>query len=180
MDICKITMTRFTTKLQKFDSKLWGHHFPIPATIAEEFIDGNDRRVVCKVNDLHSIQSALMPYPDGYFILVNVNIVKKLKLRIGDDVTLQLDKDHSEYGLPMPESLSALLEQDVEGNGFFEQLTPGKKRTLIYLVGNVKNIDSQLNKGMAILDHLKMENGKLDFKKLNQLIKEYNQRSKLK
>ena len=173
-------MTRFTTKLQKFDSRLWGHHFPIPAPIAEEFIDGNDRRVICNVNDLHSIQSALMPYPDGYFILVNVNIVKKLKLRIGDDVILQLEKDHSEYGLPMPESLSALLEQDVEANGFFEQLSPGKKRTLIYLVGNVKNIDSQLNKGMAILDHLKMEKGKLDFKKLNQLIKEYNQRSKLK
>ena len=73
-----------------------------------------------------------------------------------------------------------LLEQDEEGSKYFHQLTPGKKRSLIYLVGSVKNIDSQLNKGLAILDHLKAEQGNLDFKKLNQLIKEYNQRSKLK
>lgn len=173
-------MIRFKTTLQKFDSKLWGHHFPIAADIAENFIEGNDRRVLCTVNGLHTIQSALMPYPDGFFILINVNVVKKLNLSVGEEVTVQLEKDTSEYGLPMPESFRALLEQDEVGNGFFEQLSPGKKRTLIYVVGNVKNIDSQLNKGLAILDHLKFEQGKLDFRKLNQLIKEYNQRSKLK
>jgi len=73
-----------------------------------------------------------------------------------------------------------LLEQDDEGRIFFEKLTPGKKRSLVYLVGKVKNIDSQLNKGLAILDHLKSVEGKLDFKKLNELIKDYNQRSKLR
>lgn len=173
-------MTQIITTLQKFDPKLFGYHFPIPIDIAKSFIEGMNRRIICHINNEHKIQCALMPYSDGYFILINQNIVKKLNLFINQEVSLTLEKDTSEYGHEVPETFQMLLEQDEEGSGFFEQLTPGKKRSLIYLVGKVKNIDSQLNKGLAILDHLKIEQGKLDFKKLNQLIKEYNQRSKLK
>lgn len=173
-------MTRLNTSLQKFDPKLFGYYFPIPAEIAKKFIDGQHRRVICQVNNKLIMQCALMPYSDGYFIMINQNHVKKLGLRLNNEVTLELKKDHSEYGLEVPETFQMLLEQDSEGREYFDQLTPGKKRSLIYLVGKVKNIDSQLNKALAIMDHLKTENGKLDFKKLNQLIKEYNQRSKLK
>ena len=172
-------MTSFTTTLQKFDSNLWGFHFPVPTNIAEIFIEGNDRRVVCKINHTAQIQGALMPYSEEYFLLLNKELVKTLQLTIGVDVHLQLEKDKSEFGMPMPKSFHALLEQDAEGNQYFEKLTPGRKRSLIHVVGKVKNIDSQLNKGLAILHHLKQEEGNLDFKKLNQLIKEYNQRSKL-
>ena len=173
-------MTQFTTNLQKFDSDLWGFHLPVPTLIAAKFVDGNNRRVVCTINNELHIQSALMPYSEGYFLLINKDLVKKLNLSIGDDVHLTLEKDNSEFGLPMPESFRTLLEQDTAGNRHFEKLTPGKKRSLIYIIGKVKNIDSQLNKGLAILDHLKSKEGKLNFKQLNQLIKKYNQRSKLK
>ncbi len=173
-------MTPFTTKLQKFDSPLWGHHFPVPDTIAQHFIDGNNRRVICHFGNQHKMQCALMPGKNGYFILINKDLVKKLDLRIDQDIELSLEKDHSEFGHEVPESFQALLDQDDQGKEYFYKLTPGKQRSLIYIVGKVKNIDSQLNKGMAILDHLKMVQGNLDFKKLNALIKEYNQRSKLK
>ena len=126
------------------------------------------------------MQCALMPYSQGYFIMINQNAVKNFGLKIHEEVSIRLEKDNSEYGHQVPETFQMVLEQDGEGNKYFEQLTPGKKRSLIYLVGKVKNIDSQLNKALAIMDHLKTERGKLDFKKLNQLIKEYNQRSKLK
>ena len=173
-------MTQFVTTLQKFDPKLFGYHFPIPVDIARKFIEGMNRRVICHVNNQHKMHSALMPYSDGYFILINQNLVKKLGLTINQEVNLDLEKDTSEYGHEVPETFQMLLEQDEEGSRFFEQLSPGKKRSLIYLVGKVKNIESQLNKGLAIMDHLKAEQGVLDFKKLNQLIKEYNQRSKLR
>ena len=126
------------------------------------------------------MQCALMPYSQGYFILINKTRVKKLGLRVNEEVQLFLEKDNSEYGHEMPESFEMLLEQDEEVSKYFHQLTPGKKRSLIYLVGKVKNVDSQLNKGLAILDHLKTDHKLLDYKKLNELIKEYNQRSKLK
>jgi hypothetical protein len=173
-------MTQFSTTLQKFESNLWGYHFPVPIDIATQFVEGLDRRVIFIINSTIQLQGALMPYSEGFFLLVNKDQVNKLNISIGDKVTLQMEKDRSEFGLPMPDSFRALLDQDTEGKQYFNELTAGRKRSLIYLVGKVKNIDSQLNKGLAILDHLKIEEGSLDFKKLNQLIKEYNQRSKLK
>jgi len=173
-------MTTVHTTLEKFDSNLWGHHFPIPDDIASRFIEGNNRRVTCRINETHTMQCALMPSSKGYFLLINKSLVAKLGLTIGEKVVLELEKDRSEFGHEVPEVFSALLEQEEEGREYFYKLTPGKQRSLIYLAGKVKNIDSQMGKTLAILQHLKDEKGKLDFKKLNILIKEYNQRLKLR
>ncbi len=164
----------FTTTLEKFDSNLWGYHFPVPAAVAEKYIEGTNRRVLCTINNHLTIQSALMPSGDGWFILVNERVRKKLGLQAGNRVEISISKDHSDYGMEMPESFHVLMDQDPEGKAYFDQLTPGKKRNLIYIVGKVKNVDSQLRKGMAILDHLKEAEGTLDFKVLNQKIKAYN------
>jgi len=173
-------MTTIHTTLEKFDSNLWGHHFPVSDEIARQFIEGNNRRVICRINAVHTLQGALMPSSEGYFLLINKTLVAKFGLTIGEKVTLELEKDRSEFGHEVPEVFTALLEQDEEGREYFYQLTPGKQRSLIYLIGKVKNVDSQMGKGLAILQHLKDERGKLDFKKLNILIKEYNQRLKLR
>ncbi len=164
----------FTTSLEKFDSNLWSLHFPVPTTIAEKYIDGTNRRVLCKINNQRTTQSALMPSDDGWFILANKELTKKLGLQIGNKVDISIDKDHSEFGMEMPESFRVLMDQDPGGKTYFDQLTPGKQRNLIYIAGKVQNVDSQIRKGMAILDHLKESKGKLDFKVLNQKIKEYN------
>ena len=173
-------MAKFTSTLEKFDSNLWGYHFPIAVEEANRYIEGTNRRIICHINGMHKMQCALMPMSGNYFILINKGLVNKLQLKVGQEVLLDIEKDHTEYGQEMPESFSVLLEQDDEGRQYFEKLTPGKQRSLIYIVKKVKNIDSQLNKGLAILDHLKVENGVLDFKKLNALIKVYNQRGRMK
>lgn len=117
-----------------------------------------------------------MPWGEGSYIMVNKKVREQLGLKEGDQVTLELMKDTSEYGMPMPESLQVMLDQDEIGSEYFHALTPGKQRSLIYLVSKVKNIDKQINKALAILDHLKDVNGQLDFKLLTDKIKEYNNR----
>ncbi len=169
-----------STTLEKFDGNLWGYHLPISQQQAAPFIGGENRRVNCVVNDKLVLHCALMPYAEGYFILMNQPNIKKLRLNVGDTVKLQIDKDESEYGMPMPDSFMALLAQDAAGSDYFHQLTPGKQRSLIYIVSSVKSIDSQINKGLAILDHLTETHGNLDFKRLNEKIKAYNQRAKLR
>lgn len=173
----------FTTSLAKFTTKnagVYGLHLPVPESISSQFIEGEDRRVICTINDSLVMHSGLMPFEDYWYILMNQANTKKLGLHIGDTVKVHLVKDHSEYGMPMPEELGELLAQDPEGNDHFHRLTPGKQRNLIYIVSSVKNTHGRLNKALAIVDHLKMENGNLDFKRLNALIKEYNVMGKLK
>ena len=85
-----------------------------------------------------------------------------------------MEKDLSEYGHEMPEEMQVLLDQDEVGSGYFYGLTKGKQRGLVYIVTKVKNINSRLNKSLAILEHLKDVKGKLDYKMLNEKIKYYN------
>ena len=162
------------TELAQFESNpLWGYHLPISTEVAEALIEGNDRRMVCTIQG-QELHVALMPNKLEYFIMMNKGLVQQLGLKIGQKVEISLVKDQSEYGMDMPEELRELLYQDDEGKEFFHALTPGKQRSLIYLVSKVKNTHSRLNKALAIVHHLKEMQGKLDFKLLNETIKYYN------
>lgn len=160
----------------RFESDLWSYYVPIPKEIGNSFIDGDNRRVKCTINSGEPIYSALMHKGDVYSIYIKKDFLKKHGLSEGDVVSVALEKDFSEYGMPVPESFRILMTQDEEGFRYFKQLTMGKQRNLIHIVGKVKNVDSQLAKGLAIMHHLKEAKGELDFKRLNVLIKEYNNR----
>lgn len=166
----------FKTCILKFESDLWSYYVAIPKAIGDPFIDGENRRVVCIINAAEPIHSALMPKGEVYSIYVKIEFMKKHGLLEGDEVNVTLKKDVSEYGMPLPESFQVLMDQDEEGTRYFKSLSMGKQRSLIHIVGKVKNVDSQLAKGLAIMHHLKEAKGELDFKRLNVLIKEYNNR----
>lgn len=162
----------FTTSLERFDSNLWHFHIPVPEKNARKFITGNDKRVICRLNKTVSFQAALMPSGQGdYFININQEIRKKLKLNEGDEVLVELEKDESEYGLPLPEEFKELLKQDPEGNQVFHELTPGKQRTLLYIIGKPKSSALKIRNAIAVLEHLKRNNGQIIYKQLNLDIK---------
>ena len=166
----------FKASILRFESDLWSYYVAIPRDIGNNFIEGDNRRVACIINDADPIHGALMSKGDVYSIYVKKDFMRKHGISEGDEVDVVLKKDTSEYGLPLPESFEVLLDQDDEGRTYFKELTMGKQRSLIHIVGKVKNVDSQLAKGLAIMHHLKEAQGRLDFKRLNELIKEYNNR----
>jgi len=156
---------QFTSLLERFDSLLWGHHFVVPAAIGQVFIEGNDRRVVCVLNGSKPFQCALMPKGEGaFFINVNKKLRDQLRIKVGSPLDVTLWKDDSEYGLPMPEELEELLRQDEEGHRYLHALTPGKLRTMLYYVGSPKTAETRLMRAVAVVEHLKMMQGKIDFK----------------
>jgi hypothetical protein len=169
---------QFKSIFEIFNSPLWGGHLKVPESIATALIETGSRRVVVTLNNDTVIHAALMPSQEGHFILINKSIRKKLKLNPGTEVQVSLIQDESTYGMPMPEEFQLILDQNEMGNKYFHQLTPGKQRSLIHLVSSVKNTDSRINKAMAIIDHLEMNRGELDFKGLYELIKQYNQNTR--
>ena len=166
----------FKSTLEDFHTKLFRYHIRVTREQGDPFVEGNNRRILCTINGNTPYQCALMHIEGGYYILVNNQIRKKLRVEEGDEISVSIEKDTSEFGHEVPESFEALLAQDDEGRSYFEALTMGKQRGLIYIVGKVKNVDSQIAKGLAIMHHLKEAKGELDYKRLNVLIKEYNQR----
>jgi bifunctional DNA-binding transcriptional regulator/antitoxin component of YhaV-PrlF toxin-antitoxin module len=162
----------FTSAIGRFNSNLWAYHFLVPKQKVSSLIDKNNKRVVCTLNSVHTFQCALMPHGDGdYFINVNKSIRDKLDLKEGDKVSIELESDTSEFGLPMPEELSELLKMDDEGNAIFNQLTKGKQRTLLYLIAKPKNVDLRIRRALCVVNHLKENAGKIDYKLLNACIK---------
>lgn len=165
-------MKPFQTKLERFNSNLWHYHIVIPKKIATPFIDGVNKRIICHINQTITFQAALMPSGKGdFFININAEIRKRGKLKELDVLTVIIEKDTSEFGLPICEEFTELLEQDLEGSDYFNALTMGKKRTLIYIIGKPKSAELRIRNGIAILNHLKNLKGKINYKQLQLDIK---------
>lgn len=161
----------FKTTIENIYSSVWYFGIIVSKSKAAPYID-KDRRVLCSINEADAFQCALMPDGKGdYFININKERRKILKLEEGQEVLISLKKDKSKYGIPIPEEMEELLLQDEEGEAYFHALTLGKQRSLLYIIGKPKNSDTRLRKALVILDYLKATKGKLDFKKLNQAFK---------
>lgn len=167
-------MISFEEKLGKFDFNHWHYHIPVPDAIAEKMMDETHRRVLIWIKDSEPYHIALMKAKECWYVLVNQELRKKLDLDEERTFSVKIDRDHSEFGHEIPDEFQILLDQDEEGNEYFRALTPGKQRSLIFIVTTVKNSESRMRKSLAIIHHLKLAKGKLDFKQLNEWIKHYN------
>jgi hypothetical protein len=164
----------FIGKLDKFDFNHWHFHIPVPIEIAELMMDENHRRVLVWIKSEGPFHMALMKSKEYWYVLINQDLRKKYELDETNTFSVKIARDHSEFGHEVPEELQVLLDQDEKGNYHFRSLTAGKQRSLIYIVTTVKNPESRMKKSLAIIHHLKLAKGKLDFRQLNTWIKYYN------
>ncbi|MEZ4722937.1 MAG: YdeI/OmpD-associated family protein [Flavobacteriales bacterium] len=174
-----MSATTFTSRLERIDSDLWQHLFYVPDDIAEQFIEGDNRRVICTIKGLKPYSCALMYGNDGKYILVNGERRKKLGLVPGEVIEVTLEKDTSEFGMDMSEEFREVLYQSDEAREVFMSLTRGRQRTLIYWADNVKSPEIKIRRALVLMEHLAESRGELDFKLLNVKIKEANQQAKL-
>lgn len=158
--------------LHKFDSGLWGYHYKIPQEIVDALSSDGNRRILFKVDEHEAFHAAFLPDGSGnWFVMLNKERLKEFGVKLGQKSEIRIWKDTSKYGMKMPPAFEELLDQDPEGSKFFEKLTDGKKRTLIYMVAKPKSEETRLRKAIVILHHLKVNNGRLDFKQLNEAFK---------
>src|SRR4030095_4087381 len=153
---------RFKSILTKSTGEYGGLYFPVPETVAMQFEKQNGtRRVVCTANGKLTFQCAVLPHSKGFYIGTNKASRDTLGIKPGDKVELELKKDESKYGLPMPEEFAEVLKQDPEGDKLFHSLTPGKQRSILWFVGSVKDIDKRIQTALIFIEHLKRNDGKI-------------------
>ncbi len=167
-------MIEFQATIQKLDYNHWQHHLPVPDRFIADLVTKESRRVLVHYNGQGPFQLALFKGKEYWYLLINQEIRKKLKVEAGDELDIRLEKDTSEYGHEVPEEFTVMMDQDTEAKMYFDNLTPGKQRSLIYIVGKVKSSESRMKKALAITHHMKEGQGNLDYKRLNELIKFYN------
>lgn len=168
---------RFVAPLERSNNKLWGSHVRVPARVAKEFASARSRRILCQLNESEMFQCALLPFSSGQFVIsVNKSLCSKLGLEEGNDVIVRVQKDESTYGLPVPEELTELFAQDKEGDRLFHALTRGKQRTLLYIIGSVKDSDKRIHRALTIVNHLKENLGTINYGQLSQALRDPRRR----
>ena len=162
----------FSATLEKSTNKLWGAHLIVPASIAAAVTRDGSRRVLCSLNGAEERQCALVRYAKGTLVVtVNKKLRESLRVEMGERLQVRLCKDKSRYGLPLPEEFKGLLLQDAEGNRYFHALTAGKRRTLLHIVGSVKDPDIRLTRSLIVIRHLKTNMGKIDYRRLSEMLR---------
>ena len=133
------------------------------ARVASFGFKGNLRRVVCTLNGTETFNCSLFPSRGNYFITLNRKLREKLGLDVGEPVTVELEKDTSKYGMPMPEEFAEVIRQDPEGERLFNALSPGNQRLMLKLVVFVKDIDRRIARALAGIELLKRSDGSFDY-----------------
>lgn len=163
---------RFTAVLERSTNRLWGAHFRIPGPVAKKLQRDGHRRIVCELNGVAQYQCAMLPFGRGTLVVsVNKSLRDKLGLQLGSRLNVVLRKDVSEYGLPVPDEFHAVLAQDKEGTNLFHSLTRGRQRTLLYIIGHVKDSDKRIVRSLTVVNHLKANKGKINYKRLSAELK---------
>jgi len=171
------SLVSYKTQVSQYESNLWSVYIPVPNDIAESFLQSEAKRVICIINKSLRIHCAILPMGNGnHFMLLNKENRKKLMLNIGDEIDIILEPDTSKYGIALPAEMEELLLMDEEGSEVFHKLTPGKQRSLLFIIGKPKSTETRLKKAVVIIDYLKLTGGKLDFKELNEAFKQANSR----
>lgn len=145
---------KFKQIIQQLEKRKGGYfYFKIEASLVEQMTRKRATRLICTVDQKLFYPCGLNHLGDGnFFIILATTKLKSLGKNLGDEVALEIIEDPNPLGVAIPESLEVLLEQDEDAKSIFEQLTDSKKRSLIYSINKVKNIDLQVEKSLAFLE----------------------------
>jgi antitoxin component of MazEF toxin-antitoxin module len=150
----------FTSKIEHLD-KLKMSYISVSDDILETFMEEGDKllynqRFDVTVNDGVSWQGGTVSLGNNMaYITFSQARMKQIGVEIGDTVTVQLEKNRSEYGFDVPEEFAEVLRQDDHANSTFNALPKGTRRAIIYLVLQVKSSDKRIEKSIFLLENLK-------------------------
>jgi len=146
----------FEQDIKQLEKRKGGYfYFQIGRSIVEQLSKQKATRLICEIEDKVVFPCGLNHLGDGnFFIIVAGKYLKVLEKKLGDVVSFRISEDPNPLGVEIPEILQALLDQDSQINEAYESLTDGKKRSLIYAIKGIKDVDSSVKK---ILDFLHAE-----------------------
>src|SRR5580765_5856208 len=94
---------KFESTLDVTDSTPPYHILRVAKKLVASFeFKGNLRRVICTLNGVETFNCSLFPSKGDYFLTLNKKLRERLGIIPGDTVIVELKKDESKYGMPMP------------------------------------------------------------------------------
>ncbi|MEM9650078.1 MAG: DUF1905 domain-containing protein [Bacteroidota bacterium] len=150
----------FRQPIRKLEKRKGGYYyFEIDANVVNTFSKKRSTRLVCTLENSISYSCGLNHLGNGnFFIIVATKYIQGLKKDLGQEMSFKIEEDPNPLGVEIPEVLEVLLSQDERANSIFQELSDGKKRSLIYAIRPIKDIDKQVK---TIIDFLGKEREKM-------------------
>jgi len=145
---------KFEQKINQLEKRKGGYFYlTLEADIVNQFERKRATRLKCTLDEKLTYSCGLNHLGDGnFFIIVATRYMKKIGKQVGDVITFEIIEDPNPLGVEIPEVLNVLLEQDEDAKTIFENMTDGRKRTLIYTILRTKNIDKQVEMTLEFLN----------------------------
>jgi hypothetical protein len=130
----------------QLEKRKGGYSFlKIEAEIINQFKNKRHTRFLCTLENNLTFQCGLNHLGDGnFFIILSSKNLETVQKQLGDNIHFELNEDPNPLGVDMPEVLEAVLEQDDNIKSIFDSLTLGKKRSVIFAINKIKDIDKQI------------------------------------
>lgn len=147
-------MFSFEQPLRQLEARKGGYFYlVVPAEVVEQFPRKRKTRLICTVDDSLTYRCGLNHLGDGnFFLILSGKRVEKLKKELGEELRFSIHEDPDPLGVPVPEVLQVLIAQDELARQRYEALTDGKKRSLIFSIQKIKDLDLQVSKTLAFLE----------------------------
>jgi hypothetical protein len=146
---------KFAARLSYIDGKFVQYILIVPDEIIEQINKKGRIRTKGTMNG-YPFALAIQHLKTGErYFLVSAALRKAAKIQMSVPVQTEfVVVDENE--LDIPEELTAVLNEDPEGQAAFDKLTTGSKRGLIHYVTSVKNLDSRIKRAMQLVEKAKM------------------------
>lgn len=129
---------------------------PIPEEIVIPLKAKQVKRVIVEVKG-HRLHCAIQQSKaHGAYIYFGKRVSKSLGILEGMELEVTIEPDTTTYQASLPEELEAALSTDAEATEIFDSLTPGRQRSIIFMISKLKRSESRINKALFIIEQLKM------------------------
>jgi hypothetical protein len=152
-------MIEFETDIQAIDYLNYWFVEITPDILAQlpgrkEKGDFNQRLLITLDNKVQW-QAGILALGEGSgLITVQKDRLKKIGKTLGDSVIVQLQKDESEFGVPVPEEIQEYWIQVPESKDRFDTLTPGMKRYILNHISTAKSPEKRLERTHILMSNL--------------------------
>ena len=93
---------------------------------------------------------------DGdYFVILSKRNLKSLRKEPGERITFEIIEHPLPLGVEIPKVLEVLLEQDAEAMDLWKRITDGRKRTIVFAIKRIKDIDKQIHTALKLVHESK-------------------------
>ncbi len=90
---------------------------------------------------------------DRYFIMLSKKLLKEMRLKVGDEIDVQIARTDPDR-VDLPEELEQALKKDKGLKKSWEKLTPGRRRSYVHMISTAKLKETRLKRIRSIFESL--------------------------